>query len=238
MTELVILPGLDGTGTLLDAFCGRLSDLGVAARTICYPTDQSIDYVALETFVRAQLPHSGQFVLLGESFSGPIAIQIAANPPTGLSGLILSTTFARAPIGIPRVLTSLIRFAPVRPPMSLLSWWLLGAHSTPTIRRHLSDALRAVRLEVLRARAIAALHADVSALLPAVRVPVLQLSAGQDRLLAPSTAKELASGLSSCRTVTVPGPHLLLQTAIAPCASEVAAFALSLHAGESSRRSS
>jgi hypothetical protein len=47
--------------------------------------------------VRAALPTRGRFVLLAESFSGPLAIRIAADPPSALVGLILCVTFARNP---------------------------------------------------------------------------------------------------------------------------------------------
>lgn len=79
---------------------------------------------------------------------------------------------------------------------------------------------------VLRTRAVAALRANVLDLLPSVQVPVLQLVGSQDRLLAPSASTTLSAGLPSCRTVAIPGPHLLLQTATRACAEEVAAFAL------------
>jgi hypothetical protein len=38
------------------------------------------------------------FVLVGESFSGPLASRTAANPAPGLVGFVLSTTFTRAPL--------------------------------------------------------------------------------------------------------------------------------------------
>lgn len=233
MTEVVILPGLDGTARLLETFCSSLGSLGVPARAVGYPPDQRLGYQELEQVVLAQLP-STPFVLLAESFSGPLAIRIAARRPGGLAGLVLSTTFARSPVAaVPAVLASLVRLAPAHPPMTLLSWWLLGRWATPALRSELAQALRLVAPSVLRARAVAALRADVSALLPSVQVPVLQLVAAHDRLLASSASRTLAAALPRCRTVTVRGPHLLLQASVAHCAHEVAAFALGLGAESS-----
>lgn len=220
----MILPGLDGTTALLDAFCSRLLQLGVGARAIAYPTDQPAGYLELEAMVRAQLVGARPFVMLGESFSGPLAIRIAANPPTGLTGLVLSTTFARAPVPALAPLASLLRFAPARPPMALLFWLLLGRWATPGLQTALGEALHAVSPDVLRARAAAPMRVDVSALLPSVHVPTLQLIASHDRLLASSTSKFLANRLPRCRTVTISGPHLLLQVASEACAKEVAEF--------------
>jgi pimeloyl-ACP methyl ester carboxylesterase len=227
MTAVVILPGLDGTSALLAEFCESLSALGVAARAVAYPPDRPLGYEQLEALVRAQLPCEPH-VLLGESFSGPLAIRIAAAPPPGLLGLVLSTTFARAPIVGLSPLAPLVRFAPSRPPMPILSWALLGPWATPQLRSQLVHALATVSPAVLRTRAAAALRVNVTALLPAITLPVLQLVATQDRLLSASASSDLAAHLSQCRTVAVPGPHLLLQAATPPCAREVAEFALGL----------
>jgi pimeloyl-ACP methyl ester carboxylesterase len=224
MTEVVMLPGLDGTAKLRESFCSRLAQHGVRARAIAYPPDRPLGYDELELFVRAQLSSSDAFILLGESFSGPLAVRIAANPPAGLVGLVLSTTFARAPVPALVPFASLAPFVPARPPMSLLAGLLLGAWATPVLKSTLAEALRAVHPAVLRARAAAALRADVTALLPSVRVPTLQLVASHDRLLARSTSRILASGLPHGHTVSISGPHLLLQTATEPCAQEVVAF--------------
>lgn len=226
MAEVVILPGLDGTARLLETFCSRLCALGVPARAIAYPTARPMGYLELEQLVRTQLPASAAFVLLGESFSGPVAIRIAADPPEGLKGLVLSTTFARAPVPALSPLAALVWFAPARPPMRLLSWALLGRWATPDLQDALAEALRLVSPDVIRARAAAALRVDVSRLVSSVRVPALQLVALQDRLLAPSAPRLLAASLPGCTTVKVPGPHLLLQTSTEQCAQEVAAFAL------------
>jgi pimeloyl-[acyl-carrier protein] methyl ester esterase len=72
-------------------------DLGVSGNVVPYPPDVPLGYDELEPLVREALPTRGHFVLLGESFSGPLAIRIAANPPPALVGLILCVTFASTP---------------------------------------------------------------------------------------------------------------------------------------------
>lgn len=232
MAAIVILPGLDGTGTLLDGFCGVLGALGVQASTVAYPLDRPVDYGELEPLVRAQLPTAGSFILLGESFSGPLAIRIAADPPPGLAGLVLSTTFARTPVRGVSPLAPLARYAPARWPMVLLSWLLLGRWASPRVQEQLGVALRSVKPAVLRARAAAALGVDVSGLLGSVSVPVLQLVASDDRLLARSASVRIAAHLPACKTVEITGPHLLLQAATHPSAETVARFALDVLSGK------
>jgi hypothetical protein len=96
MVALVLLPGLDGTGLLFEDFVAALgSDVDVVVAR--YPTDRPLDYANLEQIARSFIPPNIPFVLLGESFSGPIALSIAASSPPGLLGVIMCCSFARNP---------------------------------------------------------------------------------------------------------------------------------------------
>jgi pimeloyl-ACP methyl ester carboxylesterase len=226
MTALVVLPGLDGTATLHSAFAAAASPAFDSVTVVPYPTDQPLGYSALESLARAALPPVTPFVLLGESFSGPIALAIAADPPPNLVGLILSTTFAKSPVPLLSVLASFTRIAPVRAlPLPLLSWFLLGRWATPQLKAALHSALLAVDPDVLRFRAAAALRADASATLGAITVPVLYLRATHDRLLSRSTGEQILSAIPRCTAVEIAGPHLLIQAAPEDCARAVADFA-------------
>jgi hypothetical protein len=86
MPQLIILPGLDGTGVRITPFLREMERV-VPRAVIGYPPDRPMGYAELESLVRHSLPESERYVLLAESFSGPIAIRVAANPPPGLAGL-------------------------------------------------------------------------------------------------------------------------------------------------------
>lgn len=226
---LCILPGLDGTARLLTPFLDAVTPAFASTHAIAYPHDVPMDYAALDAYVRARLPQDAPFVLLGESFSGPVAIAIAAKPPPNLIGLALSTTFARAPVPWASPFAPLTSFAPVRAaPMPLLSAILLGRWATPALRRDLSAALDAVAPDVLRARAAAAMRVDTTARLADVAVPTLCLRARHDRLLRASATRELLDGLRDAREVAIDGPHLLLQTRTDAAAGEVMRIAAAL----------
>ena len=225
MTSLVVLPGLDGTATLHTEFVTSVGPAFDSVAVIPYPSDKALGYTALEALVRAQLPPATPFVLLGESFSGPIALSIAANPPSNLVGLVLSTTFAKAPVPLLSPLAALTRIAPVRSlPPTVLSWLLLGRWATPQLEASLQRALLAVSPAVLRFRAAAAMRADVSARLSAVSAPILYLRATHDRLLSVAAGRHILSALPQCTPADIAGPHLLLQAAPTECARAVAAF--------------
>jgi pimeloyl-ACP methyl ester carboxylesterase len=229
MPALVVLPGLDGTATLLSDFVEAAGIAFDSVMTISYPRDQALDYGELESVARRSLPSDSSYFLLGESFSGPIALSIAASAPPGLAGLILSTTFAKNPVGALRPFASLTRFAPVRVlPLAVLSWWLLGRWSTPKLRGLLRTALGSVAPAVLRVRAASALRSDVTGCLGKIAVPVLYLRASEDRLLSSTVGDRLLAAMPHATLVTIIGPHLLLQASPAASAQAVAAFATGL----------
>ena len=221
--RLVILPGLDGTGRQLRDF---RKAIGPHATTILvsYPADRPLDYTALEAIVRSRLPTRKPFVLLAESFSGPIAVSIAASRLAGLRGLILACSFARNPIPMLAPLGPLIRLLPIRSmPPALLSWPTLGRFATPTLRSQLREALGRVSPSVIRKRLRAVLEVDVSALLVEVGVPVLYLRASEDRLVPRSASDDLAA-TPRLRVAEVEGPHFLLQANPSAAAEMVQAF--------------
>jgi pimeloyl-ACP methyl ester carboxylesterase len=97
MTTLVLLPGLDGTGKLFQPFIRELpADWRVIVAS--YPADARSGYAQLASLTLTMLPPEGRAVLLGESFSGPIAIQLASALGPRVQALVLCCTFARNPV--------------------------------------------------------------------------------------------------------------------------------------------
>ncbi|KRG64801.1 hypothetical protein ABB26_06385 [Stenotrophomonas humi] len=222
VTDLVILPGLDGTATLHAAFIAALGDVFDAVHVMRYPVDEMLDYAALERRVRDVFPAANPVVVLGESFSGPLAISIAADPPANMVGLILSTTFAKAPVPLSGWVAPMASLLPVRSvPLSMMTWMLLGQWNSPALEEGLRHALMRVSPKVLRHRAGLAMRVDVSGLLARVKLPTLYLRAVGDRLLSSSACRSVASSIESCTVVDVAGPHLLLQAAAVDCAQIV-----------------
>jgi len=229
---LVVLPGLDGLALLSAAFAESMGATFESVVSISYPPDRVLGYDELESFVRNALPKELPYVLLGQSFSGPVAMAMAASRPPGLVGLVLSTTFSKSPMPWLSPLASLTRFAPVRPmPHALLSWVLLGRWATQELDEALRASLQAVSSSVLRFRGAAALRANVSSRLEAISIPVLYLRASDDRLFSRSVSAHVLAGIPHAEVVDIPGPHLLLQAAPAECASAIARFVSGLASG-------
>lgn len=224
MVALVLLPGLDGTGLL---FADFVAALGPEVKIIVasYPSESSIDYAELEPIARSFLPKDQPYFLLGESFSGPLAISIAASRPPGLLGLILCCSFARSPRPLLSVFRSLLCLVPVALlPRALLSFFVLGRFSTPELRRSMAETLARVSPSALRARVRAVLSVDRRAALSRVEVPVLYLRASRDRLVPESASRSVVAFAPACKVTEFAAPHFLLQVAAPQAAMTVREF--------------
>ncbi|MEG0183793.1 MAG: alpha/beta hydrolase, partial [Stenotrophomonas sp.] len=185
------------------------------------------DYPALAQWVLPQLPRA-PFVLLAESFSGPLAIELAARQPPALHGLVLAATFARRPVPLPAASAAMLSPAWPMPPLALLARLLLGRWHDHEHRLLLRDALAQVPTGTLRQRAAATLRVDVRSVLSRIAVPTLCLQARQGRLLWPPSVSELLALLPDARHVALEGPHLLLQARAEPAAAVVAGWVKAL----------
>lgn len=225
---LVLLPGMDGTGELFRPFVlatGKAFDTLVVA----YPPDQPLDYTALEVFVRNALPTDRPYLLLGESFSGPIAVALAASKPTQLKGLVLCSTFVRTPRPVFRKLRPLVNVLPFgRTPIRWISRLLLGRFSTAALREALNQAISRVTPDVMRARLHSVLAVDVSTALMQVDVPVLYLRALNDWVVPASASAWVLQLKPNVRIADVDAPHCLLQTMPEAAAQHIKMFAATL----------
>lgn len=216
-----MLPGLDGTGWLSMPFLDELRARGLDARALALPGTGQQDYATLVKAVRPQLP-AHPFVLVAESFAGPLAIELAAGLLPGLRGLVLCTTFARRPVPLPPSAAMALAPAWPMPPLPLMARLLLGHWRTRNNQQALQNALAEVPMGVLRQRAAATLRVDVRVLLPSIQAPILNVQALQDRLLWPRSVRELQVLLPDARHLAIEGPHLLLQARAEPAAALIA----------------
>jgi pimeloyl-ACP methyl ester carboxylesterase len=213
---------MDGTGTLFSDFISALPR-GTEARVISYPPDRPMGYAELEAHVFRQLP-SHPFILVGESFSGPIAIAVAAAAPPQLRGVVLVCSFAKAPM--PQLLGVPVSYLPLwRAPTRLAAAVLLGRYAKPSIRERLSGAMRKVSAQAWRSRLHAVLSVDVTGQLSAVKVPMLYLRASRDRVVRRSAWHLINRLLPSAQLSELEGPHFLLQAKPVESAARIAAFA-------------
>jgi pimeloyl-ACP methyl ester carboxylesterase len=224
MPTLVLLPGMDGTGVLFADFAAAmLSEF--RSIVVAYPNDPKLGYPELELLARAALPQDQPFILLGESFSGPIAISIAASNPRGLLGVILCCTFARSPHPLLALATAAIKPLPAaRVPAFFQHRNLFGRFDSPHLRTRLAEVRGLVSSNTLKSRLEAVARVDVSDELRRVTVPILDLRAKRDRIVSRASGNYIRKMRPDAKMADLDAPHLLLQTVPQEARSVIRSF--------------
>lgn len=224
--RLVLLPGLNGSCTLFEPLLSQLNT-STPIKRLELPALGSQAPDDLADLLISQLGDT-PFVLLGESFSGPIAYQLALRMPPGLCAVIFVASF----ISTPNPLLRLLRYAPLPRWLlnqhSLLKLFCLNGQSNTALEDLVSLEIKKLPMHLLRARlnSLAELKSPDLTL----QLPALHLIALHDRLV---TKKSQSSLKDSCHKLTeiwLPGPHFLLQTQPLRCAEAIEHFMAELPA--------
>lgn len=239
---LVLLPGLDGTGTLFEPLLGwvpaggalRLPAGGTCggrtARTVSYPRDIVLTYTQLVDRVADELDHAGPIVLVAESYSGPVALGLAERLGERVVAIVLIASFVENPTWVPRWIAALVPdwLFRVVPPRWVLRTMLLAPDSAEVLVGQLAAAITSVAPRVLAARVREVLTLQAPERLPSV--PILYLQAAQDRLVSRRALGRIQA-LRRVDVATIDGPHLLAQTAPAEVWGAIAAFVGAVQTG-------
>lgn len=221
--QIVILPGLDGTGIMLQRFSAALA-ADFRVKTICYPPLEPLNYDGLLEWVRKQLP-ANDFIVIGESFSGPLALRLGQERIPGLQGIILGASFAKLDVPLKFVMKRLARMvSPRLIPSRMLTAYLMGKGATPELRQQLKEVLRTVASEVWQVRAAEALSVDLFASGQTISQPVLYLRATKDQLVPKSAAQRLAGIAPDLFICDIDAPHFLFQLAYEDCIAAIRHF--------------
>ena len=223
--KLVLLPGLDGTGRLFEPLV-QVLPAHLSPVVISYPNDEAQSYPELVRLVKQRVPVSVDYVMLAESFSGPVAIEIAATHPSNLKALILSATFVSNPALLPQIMSFLLcgPFFALDPPQFVVGRYLLGENPPIDLVETFRRAKRSVRSDVLAFRMRSVINADVRKAFAACRLPILYLRAKQDRLVKTRSLVQMQEIKLEMTVVEIEGPHLLLQREPAKCAEAIGHF--------------
>jgi pimeloyl-ACP methyl ester carboxylesterase len=208
----LLLPGLDGSGRLYAPLLAA-GPRAFEPEVLSYPPDEPLGYDDLVARVRPRLPRR-RFVLLAESFSGPVAIRLAAERPAGLEALVLAATFLHAPLNpLLHPVRGLVgaRLFGFPMPAAVVRWFMAGTDAPDAIVEEVRRAVAAVRPDVLAHRSAEALRVDVRADLARVEVPVLVLAPTRDRLIRTDVAEDVLALRPDAEVALIDAPHMVLQ---------------------------
>ncbi|HYM59704.1 MAG TPA: alpha/beta hydrolase, partial [Thermoanaerobaculia bacterium] len=185
-----------------------------------------LGYNDLLPIVLRALPHDAPFVILGESFSGPLALMAAATRPPGLRGIVLCATFVQSPLWIRWPwLRHLVRpFAFRLYPQFSQVRALVGRYATRGVRMLAEEAVAAVRPEVLAHRVRTVLQVNVIHELAACTVPILYLRGTRDCVVPAHNAREIGAIRPAVRFESIDAPHMVLQNRPAEAAGVITRF--------------
>ena len=231
--RLLMLPGLDGSGKLFRPLLQVLPS-HLKTQVIPYPADRVLSYDALVPFVRGAFPRGEPFVLLGESFGGPLCLKCVFPPVENLRAVILSATFVTNPLPtsfswipwIPQWLTAwMLQF---KPPDALVRFYAAGMDSSQDLLELFQEAKRVTCPGVLAGRLQAVQEVDVRTALKECGVPLFCLRAIRDRLIARGCHHQMLSARPDMKVVEIDSPHFLLQRRPHEAAKAIAEFVNSL----------
>jgi pimeloyl-ACP methyl ester carboxylesterase len=209
LPKCVLLPGLDGSGTffapLIEALRGKAE-----TTVLTYPENGPQSYVALADHLKRQMPGK-DYVIVAESFAGPLAILLASQAQVKPKGLILAASFARNPFPLFGPM-----FGPALP--GLINDKALPVMESVLLRPgdhertwQVFQAVSKLDPDVLKARIKAVTTCDVLKPLAQLDVPILYIQGTEDKLVSAAHGALVARTGKSVKMVKVAAPHFILQ---------------------------
>lgn len=208
---MVLLPGLDGTGELFQWFV-EAAPSDFRCTVAAYPPDVAQTYADYAALVLDEYVPNEAFLIVSESFSGPVAVLAAAQRPEGLAGVVLCNTFVTPPAwtGLRRLPWSYHLRRPV--PKTAAGFFLVGFRRVSEFVGPIRRANLGVDPTVLASRMEAVFSVDVRTELAGLEVPTMYLRGTRDRLVRPRSMRQVKSTRPDTQVGEIDGPHLLLQT--------------------------
>jgi pimeloyl-ACP methyl ester carboxylesterase len=213
-TLAVLLPGLDGTGELLEGFAADAPP-NFECLLMRYPTDELLGYDALTDLVLKRIPADRPLILIAESFAGPLGTRLAERLGDRVIALVFCNSFVTPPRSpLLRFLARTMMFR-IRLPKRVLAAIALTPLSTPELESLVDATVRKVDPAVFAGRVRELLTVDDRPALRRVRAPIHYLRGTHDRLVPEKGLREITEAVPTVRVHRIHGPHALLQTASA-----------------------
>ena len=219
--KVVLLPGLDGTGVLFKPFIDALPNY-IDALVISYPPNLKLSYENLVEFVISQLPEEN-FILIGESFSGYIAYQVALRKPENLKSVIFVATFISNPRPFLLSLSSLplssfIFSVPI--PNFIIKSFLLGWTANKQVIDLFKQSIKQVLPDILFFRLQEISKIPKKHQLCEIKATYIQ--ATDDKLVPKKCVDNFKKVFNNINVFQIEGSHFILQANPLACAEIVA----------------
>ena len=208
--KLILLPGMDGTGKLFSPLINLITDIDLEVIPLPYEGPQ--DYDSLTQWVSTKLPES-DFILLAESFSGPIAANLSRQNNPHLKSVIFVASFLSVPsrwkLTVARCLP--IKFLSKMPGARFFyKSFCLRWDANPDLLKLFESVLAEVPQAVLKARLKT--MSDLAYQPFSSDLIATYIQAADDKLVPVNAIKNFFKTYSHINLVKIRAPHFLLQS--------------------------
>ncbi len=217
--KLVLLPGMDGTGDLFSPLLQMLP--GFQWEVIALPNSGAQDYASIIVYVKQRLPDE-DFILIAESFSGPIGMALAKSGMENLKGVIFVATFLSTPS---KCLVFLARCLPLKFLLKLpfstlfIKALFLGSDASDELIHLFKTCLYSLSSALIKAR-LGAMYSLIYHPRD-IELPVGYIQAVSDKLVCSGKLNEFRNSFNNIMVKTIEGPHFILQSKPEQCAAVI-----------------
>ncbi len=219
--KVVLLPGMDG-GSLSESFLKHLPDY-IEPYLVQYPNEGDQSYERLTSQALSLMPEKEEFVLIAESFSGPIAVRIANAKLENLKGIIFVASFVNAPLKLPQRFSKIIKLPLVRSKLFLRGgqFFTFGRWTTSALNDQLYDAVNQSQPNVIQSRINSILALDDTVRFIEISCPIGYIRPTRDKLISKKLLNKMHGLKPEMLIEKVEGPHFILQTKPVECANAI-----------------
>jgi len=210
---LLLLPGLHGKGDLFRPLMDKLGDR-YDLSAVSYPQTVPMGYEALFDLVTSRIKREKTYIILGESFSGPLAVRTAAKFSKQVKGLILAGSFVTSPIPHwintlkPFLNTPLLYLRPVK----WVNERLMGSSCPEGTRKWIHASMPRLSRDVLATRIREVMAVDVRQELKDYQGRLLYMAGARDWLVGKGSIESVWLCRPDVEIRVIDGVHMFLET--------------------------
>jgi len=211
--QIVLLPGLDGTGELFREFINKLTS-NYKVTIISYPTTLKGRYSDYVAYIKEYLPKD-DFIVIAESFSGNIAHLLVQEEMGNLKAVIFVATFLQNPrvFLLNKYTLKLLKPLLNLPPNNtIIKFFLVGSKADTKLLKKVTETVKELPQTTILHRL--ALISNLKYKSVNIDTKVVVLIAKDDKLIPQKCVKDFKKSYTNIKIFKIDGSHLLLQTNI------------------------
>jgi pimeloyl-[acyl-carrier protein] methyl ester esterase len=217
---------MDGTGKMFWPLTEQFPPW-LSCKVVSYPTHEVLSYHELVNMLQASLPDSDPYIIIAESFAGPLALMLAERANKNLKAIVLCATFLTNPRPWLSKLAPLVlhKWLVGMPPKKWMARLVITGQDAPdTMLEQMLRIHETVSPAVIINRLYSVFNVDVTDALQQCTIPLLHLYGKRDHLVLKSSHAEIQQTRPDITSVDIDGPHFLLQTHPEECMQVIIKF--------------